>query len=115
MQDFLIENWRYVAMAAAVAGYLGYDKIKTWLLSLKPTSVKLVAPTTKLTVDVINSNSSLNQDERKDFDAIIYLKNRAVEVKDKELLLEIKNVSGTFFDLHSKIEAGKPEPTDKKV
>ena len=44
--------------------------------------------------------------EAQDLEAIMHLRDRAVAIKDKELLSEIKAVSNKIFDLYSKIDKG---------
>lgn len=94
---WLTENWKYVAGAAAVLGYLGWDKAKLALLkvaeklkSMKSKSTTLVA-TVEDFVDV----------ESKDVAAIAHLRSRAVEAKDEKLLVEIKSIAAKFFDIHT--------------
>lgn len=99
MQDFLVENWKYIAIAISILGYLGYDKFAAILAKLKPA---IVGKTVQKTTVVTSTDEKVV--EASDMDAIIHLRNRAVAVKDKALLLEIKNVSGKFFDLHSIID-----------
>lgn len=95
---WLTENWKYVAGAAAVLGYLGWDKAKATLLKVaeKLKSMKSKSPVSA--VGVVEDDVDV---EAEDVAAIAHLRNRAVEAKDEKLLLEIKSIAAKFFDIHT--------------
>ena len=96
---WLTENWKYVAGATTVLGYLGWDKAKIALLKvaekLKSMKSKPAIPVAEYVVNVKADN------EAADVAAISHLRNRAVEAKDEELLVEIKSIAAKFFDIHT--------------
>jgi hypothetical protein len=95
---WLTENWRYVAGAAAILGYLGWDKAKSALLKVaeKLKSMKSKSPVS--TIGVAEDDTDVEAD---DVAAIAHLRNRAVEAKDEKLLVEIKSIAAKFFDIHT--------------
>lgn len=97
MQDFLVENWKYVAAIVAAIILFGGEKILTLIKNFKMPALLTKGSTVIKAVD--NSTS-----EAEDLEAIMHLRDRAVAIKDKELLLEIKAVSNKIFDLYSKID-----------
>ena len=93
MNDFITQYWQYIAITVVGLVIFGFDKVKTLIGGIKFPS--------KTTVVKITDSATA---EDNDIDAIKHLRDRAVVVKDKELLLEIKHVSNKFFDLHSIID-----------
>lgn len=107
MQDFLVENWRYIGAAVAALVLFGGNKIKALVSKIKiPALPKLLGSKTAVVNKVSEPDTMLAMGaaELVDMDAIMHLRNRAVAIKDKELLLEIKNVSSKIFDLYSNID-----------
>lgn len=106
MQDFLVENWRYIGATIAALVLFGGSKIKAILANIKiPALSGLLG--NKTVVDKVSAPDemlAMGSAELVDMDAIMHLRNRAVTIKDKELLLEIKNVSSKIFDLYSNID-----------
>ena len=99
MQDFLVENWKYVVVVVAAIALFGGEKILAFIKNFKMPA--FLSKTTTAVKSVDNSTS-----EAQDLEAIMHLRDRAVAIKDKELLLEIKAVSNKIFDLYSKIDKG---------
>lgn len=98
MQDFLVENWKYIAVVVAAIVLFGGEKILAFVKNFKMPALFGKNTSTK----VVNSSNS----EAEDLEAIMHLRDRAVAIKDKELLAEIKMVSNKIFDLYSKIDKG---------
>lgn len=99
MQDFLVENWKYVVVVVTAIVLFGGGKIVELVKNFKMPA--FLSKTTTAVKAVDNSTS-----EAQDLEAIMHLRDRAVAIKDKELLLEIKAVSNKIFDLYSKIDKG---------
>lgn len=95
---WVTENWRYVAGAAAVLGYLGWDKAKVAFLKV---AEKLKSMKSAKAVSVTAKTEDVVDVESKDVAAIAHLRSRAVEAKDEELLVEIKSIAAKFFDIHT--------------
>lgn len=87
MQEWLMENWRYVAAGAAALGLFGGGKIKSILLSLKNRVFK---------------GKALKEEgvcpETADQTSLKHLRVRASG--NKELLELIKGIDAKFFDMH---------------
>ncbi len=103
MQDFLVENWKYVVVVVAAIVLFGGEKILAFIKNFKMPSLFNKSTGVK-SVNTVNSSSS--EAEAEDLEAIMHLRDRAVAIKDKELLLEIKTVSNKIFDLYSQIDKG---------
>lgn len=95
---WVTENWRYVAGAAAVLGYLGWDKAKAALLKV---AEKLKSMKSKPAVTVVAKVEDVVDVEAADVAAIAHLRSRAVAAKDEKLLVEIKSIAAKFFDIHT--------------
>lgn len=95
---WLTENWKYVTGAVAVLGYLGWDKAKVALLKV---AEKLKSMKSAKAVGVVVKSEDVVDAESADVAAIAHLRNRAVEAKDEELLVEIKSIAAKFFDIHT--------------
>lgn len=103
MQDFLVENWRYIGAAIAALVLFGGSKVKELVSKIKiPALSNLLG--SKTAVVSADEMLAMGEAEAIDIEAIMHLRNRAVAIKDKELLLEIKNVSSKIFDLYSNID-----------
>ena len=86
--NLVTENWRIVAIAAAVLCYFGWDKAKALVGKIK------------LPISTKESTKNHKAIEEADVAAIARLRDRAIEYNNEALLKDIKNVSSQFFDLH---------------
>lgn len=94
MEDFIIENWKYIVVVVVGLVIFGGGKFVEMFK-------KIPSLFTKKTKPIDNSVA-----EAADLNAIMHLRDRAVAIKDKELLSEIKSVSNKIFDLYSQIDKG---------
>ena len=95
--NLVTENWRIVAIGAAILSYFGYDKAKALFSTIKLPKLPTFTSSPKPVVaDVVDYKAV----EAADVAAIALLRDRAVKSKNEALLKEIKDVSAQFFDLH---------------
>ena len=92
--NLITENWRIVAIGAAILSYFGYDKVVALFSAIKLPI--LSKPKVPIAVDQTDYKAI----EAADVAAIALLRDRAVKSKNETLLKEIKDVSAQFFDLH---------------
>ena len=112
--NLIIENWRIVAIGAAILSYFGYDKAKALFSTIKlpklPKLPTLTISPKPVVADVVDYKAV----EAADVAAIALLRDRAVKSKNDALLKEIKDVSAQFFDLHCIGNADHADPIPRK-
>lgn len=91
--DLLAKYWIVPALAAVLGGpaFVSFIKQKVGSIKLpKMPSLRLGKKSVEVTVDLVE----------KDIAAIQWLANRAVDVNDESLILELENVNKKFFHIH---------------
>lgn len=95
--DILIEN-KVPIGGVLIAIVAMWDKIKAALVSVKE---KVKVPS------FLSKSKSVADDEAADQDALRHLRNRAVALKNTELLGLIKEIDTRFYDIHTGVKNEK--------
>ena len=94
--DLLAKYWIVPVVVVVIGGPAVFSLIKQKAGSLRLSKLpslnfkKAVVPTAVDAVDLVD----------KDIEAIQWLANRAVDVNDEQLILELENVNKKFFHIH---------------
>ena len=95
--DLLQTYWIFPAGVAVLGGPAFVSYIKQKMAGIKlPKLPKLGFGKNKTVVEPVDSTDLVAQD----IAAIQWLANRAVDVNDEELILELENVNKKFFHIH---------------
>jgi hypothetical protein len=94
--DLLAKYWIVPAAAVVIVGPVVFSFIKQKVGSIKLPKLPSFKFGKNKAVEVVDLDSLVD----KDIEAIQWLANRAVDVNDEQLILELENVNKKFFHIH---------------
>jgi hypothetical protein len=94
--DLLAKYWIVPVVAVVIGGPAVFSFIKQKAGSLRLPKLPSFKFGKNKTVETVDLDSLVD----KDIEAIQWLANRAVDVNDEQLILELENVNKKFFHIH---------------